>query len=285
MKAQLLEMLETKGKLPVLPDILVKLQNLLGDPDAWVVDVVRLIELEPTLAGNILSIANSAYYTTGHQKITTLLMAVNKLGLDKIKQVVFSLEIIKLFEKTKLLDMTQFWKHSLAVANLSQMMAVYTNRLLSHLGTVYLSGLMHDVGIIVFCYIIPDDYADFLADAEKKQNRFETLEKNRFGIDHQEIGAHFIEKWWKVDPLIAEAVRNHHTHCSGTTPEEQCRQLTYMANRICIAHGQANGINCLSEPFKPQEMEPLGLSPDDVGKMKNDVKTAIAQSASLLEHR
>ncbi len=101
MKAKILELVENKGDLPVLPDILIKLQNLLKNPDVSVVDIVRLIELEPTLAGNILKIANSAYYKTGYQQITTLLMAVNKLGLDKIKELVFSLEIIKLFSKPK----------------------------------------------------------------------------------------------------------------------------------------------------------------------------------------
>ena len=282
MKTTLLELVEKKGKLPVLPDILVKLQNLLKDPDAGIVDIVRLIELEPTLAGNILKIANSAYYTSGYQKITTLLMAVNKLGLDKIKQIAFSLEIIKIFSKTDLVDMTQFWKHSLAVANLTQMMAVYTNVLLSNLGIVYLSGLMHDVGVLVFCYIIPDEYSDFLKDVDKHQTPFEKQEKNRFGLDHQELGAHFIKKWWKVDHLIAEAVQNHHSPCKGNKNEHQCRQLVYLANRLCISHGQPNGINCHNQDFDTKELEILGLSQENIGKMANDVKTAIAQSVNLL---
>ncbi len=282
MKEKILELVENKGDLPVLPDILIKLQNLLKNPDVSVVDIVRLIELEPTLAGNILKIANSAYYKTGYQQITTLLMAVNKLGLDKIKELVFSLEIIKLFSKTRLLDITQFWKHGLAVANLTQMLAVYTNVLMKNLGTVYLSGLMHDVGIMVFCYVIPDEYAAFLKDIEKDQIPFEKAEKNAFGIDHQQLGAHFIEKWWQVDPIIVQAVQNHHSPGKGIDEEEQCQLLVHLANGICIDHGQTNGIHCYREDFDKQELEVLSLSPEDIGKMTNDVKTAIAQSMNLL---
>ncbi len=288
MKEKILELLEDKGDLPVLPDILIKLQNLLKDPDVGVVDVVRLLELEPTLAGNILQISNSAYYKTGYEKITTLLMAVNKLGLDSITQIVFSLEITKLFSKADSVDMTQFWKHSLAVANLTQMMAVYTN-LMNHLGNSYLSGLMHDVGITVFSYLIPDEYTNFLKTVDGNQDPLEKQEQNRFGIDHQELGALFIEKWWKLDPVIVGAVQHHHSlnqeNNRAKTQEEQCQLLVYLANRISIDHEHANGINCYHEAFDPTELEILELSPDDVVKMKNDVKTTIAQSVNLLGHK
>ncbi len=281
MRENILELLESKGDLPVLPDILIKLQTLLKNPDVSIVDVVRLIELEPTLAGNILQISNSAYYKTGYEQITTLLMAVNKLGLDKIKQIVFSLEITKLFSKADFIDMTQFWKHGLATANLTQMMTVYTN-LLGNLGNAYLSGLMHDIGITVFCYLIPDDYADFLKGVGKNRVPFETQEKNRFGIDHQELGALFIEKWWKLDPVIVEAVRHHHSQSKGISQEDQCQLFVYLANRISISHGHTNGIQCQHEAFDPEELEILGLSPEDIVKMRNDVKMAIAQSLNLL---
>lgn len=282
MKAKILDLVDNKGDLPVLPDILIKLQSLLKNPDAGIVDVVRLIELEPTLAGNILKIANSAYYKTGYQQITTLLMAVNKLGLEKIKQLVFSLEIIKLFSKTSVIDMRPFWKHSLAVANLAQMLAVYSNLLMKNLGTAYLSGLMHDVGIMVFCYVIPDEYATFLKSVAKKQIPFELQEEKAFGINHPELGAYFIKKWWQVDSMIINAVENHHALCTPDSEEEQCRLMVHLANRICVDHGQTNGIDCYSDKFNAQELEVLSLSPEDIDKMTKDVKTAIAQSVSLL---
>lgn len=282
MKSKILELVESKGDLPVLPDILIKLQHLLKDPDAGIVDVVRLIELEPTLAGNILRISNSAYYKTGHEQITTLLMAVNKLGLDKIRQIAFSLEIIKLFPKSDLLDMTQFWKHSLAAANLTQMMAVYTNTLLSNLGTAYLSGLMHDAGILVFCYVVPKEYAAFLKDVKKKSSLFEEQERNAFGIDHQQLGAYFIKKWWKVDDMIVQAVGHHHSLPLENKGVGQCQRLVYLANRLCTGHGHTNGIVCHHETYDPSELEVLGLPEENIAKMAGDVKIAIAQSMNLL---
>lgn len=281
MREKILELLEDKGDLPVLPDILIKLQAQLKNPDVSIVDVVRLIELEPTLAGNILQISNSAYYKTGYEKITTLLMAVNKLGLDNIKQIIFSIEITKLFSKIDFIDMQQFWKHGLAVANHTQTMAVYTN-LLGNLGNAYLSGLMHDAGITVFNYLIPDEYADFLKNIDKNIVTLEEQEKKMFGIDHQELGAIFIEKWWKLDPEIVRAVRHHHSPCKEKNQEDQCQSLVCLANSMSIDHGHTNSIQCYHEAFDPVELEILGLSPEEIEKMTNNVKTAIAQSLSLL---
>jgi HD-like signal output (HDOD) protein len=283
MRTKILEQLEEKGDLPVLPDILIKLQSLLSDPGTGVIDVVRLIELEPTLAGNILQISNNAYYKTGYEQITTLLMAVNKLGLDKIKQIAFSLEITKLFSKTRGIDMAQFWKHGLAVANLTQIMAVYANLPLN-VSNAYLSGLMHDCGITVFSYLIPEEYTSFLNHAGVEPIPLEKQETDRFGIDHQELGARFIEKWWQLDQEIIEAVRHHHSPDLNRPDKNQGCLPVYLANKLSITHGHTNGVQCMLPPFDAAELDILELTPDDVVRMTDDVKTAIAQSINLLEN-
>ncbi len=283
MKQKILDLVKNHGDLPVLPDILIKLQTLLKNSDVEIVDIVRLIELEPTLAGNILKIANSAYYKTGYQQITTLLMAVNKLGLDKIKQIVFSLEIMKLFSKTGLIDATRFWKHGLAVANLAQMLAVYSNAPLKNLGAVYLAGLMHDVGIMVFCYLVPEPYAAFLKQLQSREVLLEKQEKQAFGINHQELGAYFIEKWWQMDDMIVQAVLDHHSPDRENRETGSCALMVHLANRICTGYGHHNGISSYHALFSPDELKVLGLSARDIEKMTNDVKTVIAQSVNLLE--
>ncbi len=285
MRQTILERIKTKGKLPVLPEILVKLQTLLKDPDVNIPDIARLIELEPTLAGTILKLSNSTYYKTGYQKVDSLLMAVNKLGIERVKRMVFSLEITKLFSKAPLIDTVQFWKHSLAVANFTQLLAAYTKHLKTVNDTAYLSGLMHDVGILVFCYIIPEEYSAFLKNLDARQKTLENQEKEAFGINHQELGALFIKRWWLMDKNIVNAVRYHHFPFTGTKKERQCQQLVHLANGICSATGQTNGINCYHDVFNNGAWENLGLSLKDVEKMMTDVKLSISQSMELLGYK
>ena len=282
MREKILNLIEKKGDLPAFPDILIKLQKVLDNPDAGISDIAGLIELDPILAGNILKISNSAHYRTGYQEIDTLTMAVNKLGLEKIKQLVFSLKISKLFSRVELINPLQFWKHGLAVANFTQMLSRYADISPKTQNLAHLSGLMHDIGIMVLCYLIPDEYSTFLKNLSKDEIPFEKQEEKAFGIDHQEVGARFIKKWWSIDEQIVQAVRYHHFPFTGTQNEKQCQQLVHLANGICISFGQSNGVECFSEVFNPGAWEALGLSLDDVEKMMEDVQVSVNQAVELL---
>ena len=282
MREKILNLIKKRGDLPAFPDILIKLQTVLNDPDAGISDVARLIEIDPILTGNILKISNSTHYRTGYQKIDTLTMAVNKLGLEKIKQLVFSLEVSKMFSHVKLIDPLQFWKHGLAVANFTQMLSRYTKVSPKVQNFAHLSGLMHDIGIMVMCYIIPDEYSLFLKNLSKEEIPFEKQEIKALGIDHQEVGARFINKWWKIDKQIVRSVRYHHFPFSGTQKDKQCQQLVHLANGICTSFGQSNGVDCFSEVFNPGAWEALGLSLEDVEKMMADVQISVNQAVELL---
>jgi HD-like signal output (HDOD) protein len=282
-KEKILAALEKNGDLPVLPDILARLQDLLNRSDVHSSDIVRLIELEPVLAGMILNIANSAFYKSGYQEIDTLLMAVNKLGFDKIQQLIFSLKLTRLFSGISHLDRFQFWKHSLGVAHFTQMLANYTTKIPASVRhAAYLSGLMHDVGIIVFCYLIPEEYAAFLKDIKNEGTSFETLEMETFGIDHNDLGARFIHRWWRMNKLIVQAVRHHRFPFAGNDEEKICQQLVHLANGICTLYGEFNGIDETHEPFHEGAWEALNLSLKDTEGMMADVSTAISQSVEML---
>ena len=220
MRAKILDLIEKKGDLPAFPDILTKLQKILDTPYAGVADVTRLIKMDPVLAGNILKISNSAYYKSGYEKIETLQTSVNKLGLEKIRQLAFSLKITKMFSHNKLIDSFEFWKHSLAVANFTEMLSQYTKVSQENRSIARLAGLMHDIGIMVFCYIIPDEYSVFLENVNKEEIPLEKQEEKAFGIDHQETGAKFIEKWWQMDKQIVRTVRYHHLPFDGTGEDD-----------------------------------------------------------------
>ncbi|MBF0224387.1 MAG: HDOD domain-containing protein [Desulfobacterales bacterium] len=282
MKQNIFALIEKKGNLPPFPDILLKLQQKIGDINTSITDIAKIIELDVSLAGNILKLANSAFYSIGSQEVKTLPIAINKLGLSKIKQLVYSLKLTSLFSKSKVIDFYQFWQHCLSVAMFTQALASYVKAPREIQDISYLAGLMHDVGIIVFVYLIPSEYSDFLEKAGEKEITLEKQESEYFGCDHQEVGAAFIEKWWLSDTQIINAVRYHHFPFYGTNAEKKCSQIVHIANGICNSQGYTNGINCFHEVFKDGAWEDLGLSLSDVESILQDVNIAISQSSELL---
>ncbi len=282
MREALLKLMNTKGDLPPFPDIVVNLQKQLKNPYVGINDIAEIIKLDMALSGRILKIASSAYYTTGVEDVKTLPVAINKIGMDKIKQLVLSLELTKLFTNSKVLDHFSFWRHCLAVAIVTQKLSTYTEVSEQVRDMAYLSGLMHDVGIMVFAYLIPDEYSEFLQTIGEEEETLEKQEAKRFGIDHQELGALFIKKWWEVDPEIILAVEFHHFPFKGTENEKRSIQLVNVANGICNSQGLTNGINCHSEVFKEGAWEQLGLELTDVENIVKDVTVAMDQTMELL---
>ena len=77
MKDLILEKLKASGYLPPLPDVLIALQKLMGDPDCDVEDVRRLISSEPVLSSRIIGMANSALFGGGRDLAENRVMVIS----------------------------------------------------------------------------------------------------------------------------------------------------------------------------------------------------------------
>lgn len=278
MRDAILNLLEKKGDLPPLPEILLRLQNKVRDPKVSISDIAKIIEMEPVLAGRILNLANSAFYSRGFNQIKTLSLAIGKLGLREIIKMVYSIELTKIFIDSTILDYSQFWRHSLSVAIFSQTLSRRIKSLQEEQEIDYLAGLMHDVGIMVFGYLIPDEYMNFLKKLMEKEEPLEVQEKNYFGIEHAELGALFIEKWWHIDNRAVQGVKYHHFPFHGTGKERLCEQLINVANGLCNNQGITNGITCYTEVFKEGAWESLGLSLEEAENMIKDIHASLNEA-------
>ena len=282
MRSLILDLLEKKGDLPPFPEIIMKLQKIVQDPDAGIIDVVNLIKMDPALAGSIIKLASSALYSKGFKGDKTLMSSVQKLGLNNIKQIVFSVELSRLFTKSRSIDSKSFWRHSVAVALVTQRLSHYIEISNQVQETAYLAGLMHDIGIMVFSYLVPDAYVEFLVNAQKEEKPLHVLENEAFGIDHQELGALFVKKWWHLKEDIINSIEYHHFPFKGTSDEIQCQQLVNVANGMCNIHGITNGIDIYQELFREGAWEGLGLSLADAESMIKDVNLSIDQAYEML---
>jgi HD-like signal output (HDOD) protein len=282
MREKILELLSKRGDLPPFPEIVLRLRVLLRDPDVKVANIAKLIELEPVLAGRILKLSNSVYYSRSPKQITSLPLAITKLGFTLLFRMVFSLKLITLFSGSAVLDSHKFWRHSLAVAVFTQALSRRVKAPKKEHEIAYLAGLMHDVGIMVFVHLVPDEYFDFLHGVGKVEQPLEVQEKNTFGIDHPELGALFIETWWNIEEQVSSGVRFHHFPFHGGTNERRCAQLVSISNGICNNQGITQGINCYRELFRDSAWDELGLSIADAESILSDVRTSLEEAEEFL---
>lgn len=262
---EILKILTEKGDLPPLPEILLKLQNLINDPESELEEIARLIETEPVLSGRLIKLANSVLYGGGREKTEDLSGTVMRLGVKMILDLAYTLQLTNMFNRFKSFDQYKFWMHSMAVACLTQILSQKVNLSQEEKEESYVCGLMHDLGIVVFEYLIPDEYFAFVKSIGPEEASLETLELEKFGIAHPELGARFIRQYWPISPIVITAVENHFYQLSVNSAGLNVSQLVCIANQVTINEGITHGIGVPPEiPLENKIYEKLGISPEEL---------------------
>jgi putative nucleotidyltransferase with HDIG domain len=198
--------------LPTLPTIAVEVMTIAANRQSSVGDLVSVINVDVGLTGKILRTANSAFYGVP-RKIDTLKMALMILGMDEISNLAATASILKLFQKSQLakgFDISHFWYHSAAVAELTA--GLYERLRLPRPSGSYVAGLLHDVGrLIIFQYfnsyhaqideLISQGYPNFKAEIAV------------LGVDHGHVGS-WVARRWNLPEDMVNAIAQHHVRAA-----------------------------------------------------------------------
>ncbi len=196
-------------KIPALPQIVVKLLELLQDPDTSAGQIESLIQKEPGLAAQVLKLVNSAFYAMP-TPIGDIKRAVTILGFREIKNIVVANSVGKAFKGVKLprcFNMTTFWRHSLVNACVTRYMAESSERPME--GDAFTLGLLHDIGKLILAAYAPEELEKVILVAEQKEIAFYDAEMEVLGTNHTELGSWLSDKW-KMPTQLTEAIANHH---------------------------------------------------------------------------
>ncbi|MBP7563658.1 MAG: HDOD domain-containing protein [Candidatus Cloacimonetes bacterium] len=206
--------LENVEYLPSMPTVLNKLLEVLNDNSISNKEIAKIISLDSSISAKILSIANSALFG-GTTQITDISLAVTRLGRIDVKTIAMTLFVSNMLKRFKLknINIEHYWKHNLAVAFLSRRLTQY---LKNHYDfaeeqrtMIYLSGLFHDIGYILFDQINPDVFQLIKNKASEAHEPFIELEKIIIHTTHAQEGAELL-KHWNLPEIMVETVRYHH---------------------------------------------------------------------------
>ena len=149
--AQVKRFIDSEKRIPQLPQILLRVEAALENPEVGGEELVRVILDDPALTAQVLKIANSTFYNPRGSKITTISRAIVILGFDNIRRLVLGLSVSRMFTLLPRWSVyRRLWRHSLATALLARGLA----RVDAYKETeaAFVGGLLHDVGTAV----IPD---------------------------------------------------------------------------------------------------------------------------------
>lgn len=284
MRKKIIELIKTKPDLPPLPEVLLGLQKLMNDPDCEVEDVYRLLKTDPVLSGRIITLANSALFGSGKDTTRNLEDAVVRLGMQQVMDLVYALELPRTFRKSKAFDQVEFWKHSLAVAFITRSLAKKVLSDYEDLEMAFLAGLMHDVGILVFDNVIPEEYFKFLTlkDLSSTDQPLEVLETDHFKLDHSEVGAVFMKKWWAISEKVVSAATKHHEVGLVQGKPIDLDQLVATANRIANDNGITHPVmTAFEDPPGEGFLDNLGITQEDLDIVIDTTKMGLLAAETV----
>ncbi len=265
-----------------MSDVLLNLENRVNDPSSDIEEISGLIQTEPVLSGRLIKLSNSVLFGGGRDEVHNLNEAIMRLGMKMVLDLAYTLELPKAFKKSKSFDHIQFWKHSLGVAYISRSLAIYMGSSKEDLDASYLAGLMHDVGILVFDYLIPDEYAEFIKTLGEEERTLSELEIESFGISHSELGAEFIEKWWPVSEIVAKSVKRHHNSPSKKKIKPAIPRLVNWANQIANNYDMPNGILVPHDPLDENIFPGLKMNREELEVIVVKTKEGVEEADMIL---
>jgi len=221
-------------RLPSVPGIYWELVNAASLPDVGAADIAAIVEREPAMTAKVLQLVNSAYFGLA-QPITSIRQAVTYLGTDLVKGLALTAHV---FESpagapVRGLCLASLQKHSLVTAQLARLFASSAKQR----EEAFTAGVVHDIGEVVLALGYPDRMPA-PTDGEEPGAAPWSLERERFGATHAEVGAYLLGIWG-LPFAIVEAVAFHHEPAGAAVGDVELLAIVHVAD--ALARREASG--------------------------------------------
>ena len=269
-QANVKEIILSIKSFPSMPATGAKMLRMLEDPETTVDEIEDVLRHDPGLTGNVLKLANSAYFGIP-AKVASTRQAVLLLGLKKLIQLVIASCVNAVMDKPVPgynLPPGNLWRHSIAVSIAAEALAKDKKNL--EIEDIFTPALLHDIGKLILGHFVKEEQA---AIEKIAQNGVPYVEAENMvlGTDHAEVGAQILQQW-SFPASVVNAVRWHHkpdVSEKAAAPVD----IVYLSNLLCQTNDPENVIEVRCSELSPAVIERLGL---DVNQFE-EIKTKVAQ--------
>lgn len=271
--------IESVTQLPPAPTLLIELLGLFKEPDRDVDRVVELVSLEPSITAEVLKRCNSAFLGGG-EPASDMFEAVSRLGFYEVYTVVaamFGASAKAIPGAADAVDVSQLWRHSVITAVAASIVAEEIGDVA---GPAFTSGLLHDIGKLIFASVERGKYGELLNTAKSTTDTLVTVERTAYGTDHAEIGGRLLAKW-NLPPEVALAIQYHHAPTADAADPHQRSAAT-----VCLGDWIAHHLNDAQPALTPEHgmlLCPLELKVDSIKPIFARTQKGLERVKGLLD--
>ena len=269
-----------------LPEVTLGIIELVENPRSSAQALNALIGRDPALSARVLRVVNSSFYGLP-QQLGSINRAISLLGLNAVKNIAIAASLAKLFRGGALcdrFDAKDLWTHSISVATAARLLAGQTKRVVGD--EAFLSGLMHDIGIVVELQSdrakLVKVFSDMQFDsAGNPLIDFRMVERTVYGADHCHFGIALCEQWKFAKSLVA-ACGHHHDPAQAPAEHRSMAWLILLADELAADNGGFNA-DIMSHQPSAEAMAALEITPAGIEAVKQALPAALQEASATMK--
>ena len=269
-------MVDNVMQLISLPEIYLRLQRVIDDPEHTREQVAEIVAYDPSLSARVLRIANSSYYSFPRE-IETVSAAVGIIGELELRNLVLATTVAGSMHKLDCrgVDIDEFWLHSLRAGIIARLIARgrggYNPEML------FLAGILHDLGILVIYQQNATLAAAVSRQIDNTHQLRDQAEREVLGFDHAEVGALLIDAWG-LPRELAELARCHHQY-QLAQDNKQAALMLALANLLADLPAAAEAA---ADPRLAAMLETLEIVADTLTELLKSAEQQCAEIRNII---
>ena len=274
------DILQKAFAIPQMPMPVQKVLAYIGNPEADLRQLARIIEYDPGLTVNVLRMANSSFFGTGG-KVTSVREALMRLGLNRVYQLVIASGVAPMTRyeiKGYGLRPGELLEHSVAVATASETLAKELGRVAPP--HTFTAGLLVNIGKTVMGSFLEVDAIPVLPLARDRHISFEQAEEEILGINHAELGAILLERWSIPIPIVN--VVRYRLRPDDCPEPDLALDLVHVGDVIAKMTGIGMGIDGMQYTPSEAVFARLDISPEQMEAVMEAILEQIAEVREIL---
>ncbi len=196
--------------LPTIPNSLLRIWEILDDPNSSASDLERVISLDQALSAKLIRLANSPYYGA-RDEITSCARAITLLGFNMVKNIAMCVSVVAgVMPKkgtTVAIDLGQLWQHSIATGVIASFLANRSDEV--NPDSAFTAGVLHDLGKYVMNLCLGEKYCEVVAAARENGISIHDAELSMIGASHGHFGA-YLARNWGFPEVLRDVIERHH---------------------------------------------------------------------------
>ena len=231
--------LEETLELPPLPETAQRIIKLRADPNADINDLTNIVEIDPSLAAQVVSWAASPYYSAPGKIKSVHDAIVRVLGFDMVLNLALGLALGKTLTMSALSreQIDDYWRNSVYTA--AAVEGLVTSIAREHrpgFGMAYLSGLLNNFGYLIMAEVFPPYFESMnRLTANNPHLPRATIEQHLMGVNGELIASWLLDNW-NMPQEVTVALRQQ---CNPKYDKnhETYAKLIYVAKNLLASNG------------------------------------------------